>query len=145
MPGVVCGFMQNGSAREANCEDHEDTQKQRAHRADNIASHTLRHLTGHDSSRVHRQSPSVAAKVDDVRPANTVQPRLSLYRRRLPAGEIEAAVIDQVRALLRQPELVVGTWRPFLLRSPSSGPPSTGLGNWPCTVPPCTGPPSANQ
>ncbi|HEV7265583.1 MAG TPA: recombinase family protein [Falsiroseomonas sp.] len=30
---------------------------------------------------------------------------------RLPAGEIEAAVIGQVRALLRQPEMVVGTWR----------------------------------
>jgi DNA invertase Pin-like site-specific DNA recombinase len=31
--------------------------------------------------------------------------------RRLPAGEIEAAVMAQVRALLRQPEVVVGTWR----------------------------------
>jgi hypothetical protein len=31
--------------------------------------------------------------------------------RRVPAGEIEAAVIDQVRALLRQPEIVMGTWR----------------------------------
>ena len=30
---------------------------------------------------------------------------------RLPAGEIEAAVVGQVRALLRQPEIVVGTWR----------------------------------
>jgi site-specific DNA recombinase len=30
---------------------------------------------------------------------------------RLPAGEIEAAVLAQVRALLRQPEMVVGTWR----------------------------------
>ncbi len=30
---------------------------------------------------------------------------------RLPAGEIEAAVLAQVRALLRQPEVVVGTWR----------------------------------
>ena len=30
---------------------------------------------------------------------------------RLPAGEIEAAVVAQVRALLRQPEMVVGTWR----------------------------------
>jgi DNA invertase Pin-like site-specific DNA recombinase len=30
--------------------------------------------------------------------------------RRLPAGEIEGAVIQQVRALLRQPEIVVGTW-----------------------------------
>ena len=30
---------------------------------------------------------------------------------RLPAGQIEAAVTDQVRALLRQPEMVVGTWR----------------------------------
>ncbi len=30
---------------------------------------------------------------------------------RVPAGEIEAAVVAQVRALLRQPEMVVGTWR----------------------------------
>jgi hypothetical protein len=30
--------------------------------------------------------------------------------RRLPAAEIEAAVVDQVRVLLRQPEVVVGTW-----------------------------------
>jgi DNA invertase Pin-like site-specific DNA recombinase len=31
--------------------------------------------------------------------------------RRLPAGEIEGVVMAQVRALLRQPEVVVGTWR----------------------------------
>jgi hypothetical protein len=31
--------------------------------------------------------------------------------RRISAGEIEAAVIDQMRTLLRQPEVVVGTWR----------------------------------
>jgi len=31
--------------------------------------------------------------------------------RRLPAGEIERLVMAQVRALLRQPEVVVGTWR----------------------------------
>jgi site-specific DNA recombinase len=30
---------------------------------------------------------------------------------RVPAGEIEAAVIDQLRAVFRQPEIVVGTWR----------------------------------
>ena len=30
--------------------------------------------------------------------------------RRVPAAEIEAAVVGQVRALLRQPEVVVGTW-----------------------------------
>jgi hypothetical protein len=30
--------------------------------------------------------------------------------RRVPAAEIEAAVVAQVRALLRQPEIVVGTW-----------------------------------
>ena len=30
---------------------------------------------------------------------------------RLPAGQIEAAVTDQVRAPLRQPEMLVGTWR----------------------------------
>jgi site-specific DNA recombinase len=31
--------------------------------------------------------------------------------RRLPAGEIETAVIDQLRGLLRAPEIVVRTWR----------------------------------
>jgi hypothetical protein len=30
---------------------------------------------------------------------------------RVPAAEIEAAVIDQLRGILRQPEIVVGTWR----------------------------------
>jgi DNA invertase Pin-like site-specific DNA recombinase len=30
---------------------------------------------------------------------------------RVPAGEIEAAVITQVRALVRQPEVIVGTWQ----------------------------------
>ena len=30
---------------------------------------------------------------------------------RLPAGEIEAAVINQLRAVFRQPEIVVGTWK----------------------------------
>jgi hypothetical protein len=30
--------------------------------------------------------------------------------RRVSAAAIEAAVLDQVRALLRQPEVVVGTW-----------------------------------
>jgi DNA invertase Pin-like site-specific DNA recombinase len=30
---------------------------------------------------------------------------------RLPAGEIEGVVMAQVRALLREPEIVVGTWR----------------------------------
>ena len=29
----------------------------------------------------------------------------------LPAGEIEGAVIDQVRGLLRSPEMIVRTWR----------------------------------
>ncbi|MCO6414628.1 recombinase family protein [Siccirubricoccus sp. KC 17139] len=38
--------------------------------------------------------------------------------RRLPAAEIEAAVIDQVRALLRQPEVVVGTWRAARAEAP---------------------------
>ena len=30
---------------------------------------------------------------------------------RVPAAEIEAAVIDQLRAVFRQPEVIVGTWR----------------------------------
>jgi hypothetical protein len=30
--------------------------------------------------------------------------------KRLPAGEIEAAVIDQLRAILRAPEVIVKTW-----------------------------------
>ena len=31
--------------------------------------------------------------------------------RRLPAAEIERAVINQLRDLLRAPEIIVGTWR----------------------------------
>jgi site-specific DNA recombinase len=31
--------------------------------------------------------------------------------RRLPAAEIEATVVDQLRGLLRTPEIIVGTWR----------------------------------
>ncbi len=31
--------------------------------------------------------------------------------RRVPAAEIEAAVIDQMRGFLRAPEVIVGTWR----------------------------------
>ncbi|MFO0198501.1 MAG: recombinase family protein [Alphaproteobacteria bacterium] len=38
--------------------------------------------------------------------------------RRLPAGEIEALVLDQVRALLRQPEVVVGTLRAAQAEAP---------------------------
>lgn len=30
---------------------------------------------------------------------------------RVPAGDIESAVIDQLRAVFRQPEIIVGTWR----------------------------------
>jgi DNA invertase Pin-like site-specific DNA recombinase len=30
---------------------------------------------------------------------------------RVPAGDIEAAVIDQIRAVFRQPEIVAGTWK----------------------------------
>jgi hypothetical protein len=30
---------------------------------------------------------------------------------RVPAAEIEAAVIDQLRGIFRQPEIVIGTWR----------------------------------
>ncbi|HWL69280.1 MAG TPA: recombinase family protein [Geminicoccus sp.] len=38
--------------------------------------------------------------------------------RRLPAGEIEAAVLDQVRALLCQPEVMVGTWQAARAEAP---------------------------
>ncbi len=30
---------------------------------------------------------------------------------RVPAAEIEGAVADQIRGLLRAPEVIVGTWR----------------------------------
>lgn len=30
---------------------------------------------------------------------------------RVPAGELEAAVIDQLRAVFRQPEIIAGTWK----------------------------------
>jgi len=29
----------------------------------------------------------------------------------VPAGEVEAAVLDQLRVLFRQPEIVAGTWK----------------------------------
>ena len=38
--------------------------------------------------------------------------------RRISAGEIEAAVMDQVRELLRQPEVVIGTWRAARTEAP---------------------------
>jgi DNA invertase Pin-like site-specific DNA recombinase len=38
--------------------------------------------------------------------------------RRISAGEIEAAVMDQVRALLQQPEVVIGTWRAAQCEAP---------------------------
>ncbi|MBX6744083.1 MAG: recombinase family protein [Acetobacteraceae bacterium] len=38
--------------------------------------------------------------------------------RRLPAGEIEGMVMAQLRALLRQPEVVVGTWRAARAEAP---------------------------
>jgi hypothetical protein len=38
--------------------------------------------------------------------------------RRLPAGEIEGLVLGQLRALLREPEVVVGTWRAARAEAP---------------------------
>ena len=38
--------------------------------------------------------------------------------RRISAGEIEAAVMGQVRELLRQPEVVIGTWRAAQAEAP---------------------------
>ncbi len=35
---------------------------------------------------------------------------------RVPAGEIEAAVIDQLRTVFRQPEIVAGTWKAAKVR-----------------------------
>jgi len=45
------------------------------------------------------------------------EPNDARYRR-LPAGEIEAVVMGQVRAVLRQPEIVIGTWRAALAEAP---------------------------
>jgi hypothetical protein len=45
--------------------------------------------------------------------------------RRVSAAEIKAAVVDQVRALLRQPEIVVGTWRAARRDSPDLTKPET--------------------
>jgi DNA invertase Pin-like site-specific DNA recombinase len=41
--------------------------------------------------------------------------------RRVSAAEIEAAVLSQVRVLLRQPEIVVGTWRAARREAPTEG------------------------
>jgi hypothetical protein len=35
----------------------------------------------------------------------------NIERGRIPAAEIEAAVVDQLRGLLRAPEIIVRTWR----------------------------------
>jgi hypothetical protein len=53
----VGGFVQNGGAGEANHENHEDTEKQRCHRAGYLAPHTLNDRSGPNCSRVHRRSP----------------------------------------------------------------------------------------
>ena len=37
---------------------------------------------------------------------------------RVPAAEIETAVVTQVRALVRQPEVIVGTWQAARTASP---------------------------
>ncbi len=39
--------------------------------------------------------------------------------RRISAGEIEAAVMDQVKTLLQQPEVVIGTWRAAQAEAPA--------------------------
>ncbi|MGG5819090.1 recombinase family protein [Falsiroseomonas sp. HW251] len=39
--------------------------------------------------------------------------------RRVSAAEIEAAVVDQVRALLRQPEIIAGTWMAARAEAPN--------------------------
>ena len=57
MTCVVRGFVQSGSTREANRENHEDTEQQRAHRTGYLASRIRYRLTGPDRSHVHRQSP----------------------------------------------------------------------------------------
>jgi site-specific DNA recombinase len=53
-------------------------------------------------------------------PAHSRYPRAAFARtaRRLPAGEIEALVLDQLRGLLRQPEVVVGAWRAAQAEAP---------------------------
>lgn len=38
---------------------------------------------------------------------------------RVPAGEIEAAVIDRLRAVLRQPGIVAGTWKAAQEQTPA--------------------------
>ena len=37
---------------------------------------------------------------------------------RVPAAEIEAAVIDQLRAVFRQPEIIIGTWKAAKVSDP---------------------------
>jgi site-specific DNA recombinase len=37
---------------------------------------------------------------------------------RVPAAEIERAVIDQLRAVFRQPEIIVGTWKAAKVSDP---------------------------
>jgi len=37
---------------------------------------------------------------------------------RVPAAEIEVAVIDQLRAVFRQPEIIIGTWKAAKVMDP---------------------------
>ena len=40
------------------------------------------------------------------------------FVRRVPAAEIEAVVVNQIRALVRQPEMIVGTWLAARVEAP---------------------------
>jgi hypothetical protein len=55
--------------------------------------------------------------------------------RRVPAAEIESAVVDQLRGLLRTPEIIVGTWSATVPAGDLSASQSTDLANWSCTHP----------
>ncbi len=46
-----------------------------------------------------------------LQPEDRRRHRLVAIGRRLPAAEIEAAGVDQLRDLLRSPEIIVATWR----------------------------------
>jgi site-specific DNA recombinase len=65
-------------------------------RSENALTHTRR------SGRLYRYHAAVGLQKGDVPPGVV---------RRVPAAEIEAAVVGQLRGLLRSPEIILATWR----------------------------------
>src|SRR6185436_5278925 len=65
----------------------------------------------HGVSLSLRGSGRLDTRLDTPPISDRHHPVFRLALRRVPAAEIERAVVDQVRGLLRAPEMIVKTWR----------------------------------